>query len=542
MAIDAGDVVWKFRTEGAGDLSKAMDGVAQKAATIGKGMTIAGAAVTGTLTAMVAKTTQYGDTLAKSAKRTGVSVKATAEWGHVLDQGGASLETFEKALKKQSQVIFEAGQGTGTYTDTLDALGVSYEQLQGLSPEEQFDVLALALADVSDHTTQAALAQELFGRAGVDLLPTLNAGSEAINQMKQEAHELGIVMSDEQAAAAEEMADKWDEMMKSLQGVGLQIGTALMPLLTQLLGAIIPIITSVTEWMAANPELTGTITMVVGGVGALMTVLGPLLIMLPGIISAFGILSSALPVIGAGFAALTGPVGLAVAVIAGAALLIIQNWEGIKGGLEVIWDGIKAVFKGAADFVSEVFQAWVDFQVMKIEFVIEAWNKFKDAVLWVWDQIVGGIQSAADFIAGIIDGIFGIIGEVFSALRELALAAGDFLGFADGGVVPGYADGGAIKGYANGGLTDHRIVRVGERGPELVALPVGSNVMRNEDMRAAAKGGGGLNINGPLMQGVSIANDMDVDTVARQLAVKLEREMSLRSGGAGLARAAVSGA
>lgn len=47
---------------------------------------------------------------------------------------------------------------------------------------------------------------------------------------------------------------------------------------------------------------------------------------------------------------------------------------------------------------------------------------------------------------------------------------------------------GAGRGFASGGVTDHPIVKVGELGPELVALPVGSRVMSHSDMMTAAKG------------------------------------------------------
>ena len=83
----------------------------------------------------------------------------------------AAGETFEKALLRQSRTILDASQGTATAVDALDLLGLTYMDVEGLSPDESFLVLADAIAGIEDPATRAAAAQEVFGRSGAELIP-----------------------------------------------------------------------------------------------------------------------------------------------------------------------------------------------------------------------------------------------------------------------------------------------------------------------------------------------------------------------------------
>ena len=94
---------------------------------------------------------------------------------------------FENGIKRMSGFVEDAKDGLKTSTDALDKLGISVEDLQGLSPEESFRMLSSAIADLPDEVQKAALAQDVFGRSGTRLLPLLKEGSEGIAALRQEA-------------------------------------------------------------------------------------------------------------------------------------------------------------------------------------------------------------------------------------------------------------------------------------------------------------------------------------------------------------------
>lgn len=88
---------------------------------------------------------------------------------------------------------------------------------------------------------------------------------------------------------------------------------------------------------------------------------------------------------------------------------------------------------------------------------------------WVWNTASGyqALGRSAGFAA--------------DQLEELNAALGSVGGFASGGVVPGFASGGTIPGFANGG----RVVQVGEAGPELAFLPVGTQILSHGESKQA---------------------------------------------------------
>ncbi|MBY9021945.1 MAG: phage tail tape measure protein, partial [Candidatus Lokiarchaeota archaeon] len=173
--------------------------------------------------------------------------------------------------------IYDAEQGLATASDALDALGVSSEELEGKSPEQQFKILSSALADVDDASRKAALAQDIFGRAGTGMLPMLAEGSEGIAAMRKEAQELGIVFDQEAADSAAKFNDDMDRLKKSFTGVFQELGNKLIPifvddLIPAIKDTLVPMIQDFAEkvgnlvqWFAdLNPVAQKVILAVIG--------------------------------------------------------------------------------------------------------------------------------------------------------------------------------------------------------------------------------------------------------------------------------------
>jgi len=135
--------------------------------------------------------------------------------------------------------------------------------------------------------------------------------------------------------------------------------------------------------------------------------------------------------------------------------------------------------------------------------MVEAEAAAADAGVGIW----GGFF---DWLSQTAGSVFDWIGEAFSTLWEGITGGlsslGDLLGFAGGGVVTGMAGGGLIPGLAAGGMAEHRIVMVGEQGPEPAVLPVGTRVMSNAEMRAAIAEGQRTNYKGQMGEGMGEVN------------------------------------
>jgi hypothetical protein len=132
-------------------------------------------------------------------------------------------------------------------------------------------------------------------------------------------------------------------------------------------------------------------------------------------------------------------------------------------------------------------------------------------------------------MVGFVQPVIDIVGEVKSKIEAFASWLGSlkfanpFAGLGGGTSIPGttvdshgFVGGAQAFGTlsAPGGIT-----LVGERGPELVSLPVGSRVWSNADTRSMLGGGEAIINMGP----VYMNDKLDVEQVAYRVATILSR-------------------
>src|SRR5699024_10220869 len=113
----------------------------------------------------------------------------------------------------------------------LESLGINMNEVRAgtLDTEDAFAQSIQSLSGMSNEQEKAALATELFGtRMARQLLPALQDGSLSIEEAKEKAQELGIVMSEDQLKASEAFQDSYDDIKRSLSTVGREIGLNLM--------------------------------------------------------------------------------------------------------------------------------------------------------------------------------------------------------------------------------------------------------------------------------------------------------------------------
>jgi hypothetical protein len=223
---------------------------------IGKVAAVAGAAVVGAFGLMIKSYIKAGDEVHKMALRTGFSTDALSELKYAAEISGTTLESLEKGVKKMSKTILDASDGLMTYVRAFDRIGLKAEELIELSPEDQFDRIARAIASVENPTIRAATAQEIFGRAGTQLLPLFAAGEEGLEKLRKKAHELGIVFDQEAADKAAALTDALTTLKGSITGVTMGIAEKMVPALTVMVEAIS---TSMTNIKGDTGAMTASI-------------------------------------------------------------------------------------------------------------------------------------------------------------------------------------------------------------------------------------------------------------------------------------------
>ena len=161
------------------------------------------------------------DNLNDVAARTGVGVEALQAYGAAAKLSGTDVETFAKSIQKLSVNIGNATDEKSAKKFT--ALGIAFEELKAATPTEQFEMVADALARISDPAERAAAAVKLFGKGGIELGPLFSEGPGALTKMREEAVALGQVVSEDSIKAIAQMNDAFDKVWMTVKGITGQI-------------------------------------------------------------------------------------------------------------------------------------------------------------------------------------------------------------------------------------------------------------------------------------------------------------------------------
>ncbi len=324
---------------------------------IGTRITAFGASLAAPLAASVKVFSSAGDQLDKMSKRTGVSVEALSELGFAAEQSGADLATLEAGIRIMQRTMGDASQGLATAVDAFAALGLSAEQLAGLSPEQQFTVIAERLSQIADPTARAAAAMDVFGKSGTKLLPLLSDGAKGMAELRDQAHALGLTVSTESARDAALLTDTLNILWRVLKQGVFTIGSALAPVIVDVSNRITRVVVRVSEWIKQNKALVVTALKVTAAIVAGGIALVALGWLISGVAAAVGGLASvvagigaALGVIGSAVAAILSPMGLVIsAAVALAGTLLVTTDAGAEA---LAWLGDR--FRALKDTVFKV--------------------------------------------------------------------------------------------------------------------------------------------------------------------------------------------
>jgi hypothetical protein len=195
--------------------------------------------------ALITETAAAGDTIDKQSQRLGMTNEKYQEWSYILSQNGADISTLTMGMKTLTNQIDALGSGSKSAAEAFAKLGLSYEQLEGLSGEQQLTAVVQKLQGMKDETQRNAVANDLLGRSYMDLIPLLNQSAESVEELRARAHETGQIISDEAVQAAVDYTDAMDTLSKSFDGFKERIGAEILPGITEVAEGITDLINGI---------------------------------------------------------------------------------------------------------------------------------------------------------------------------------------------------------------------------------------------------------------------------------------------------------
>lgn len=380
-----------------------------KAMKIGAGVGAAGAAIAGPLLAAAKVFSDTSAPLDDLSKRLGVGGSKLSELQFAAEQSGASLETVEGGLKKLAKNLHGADEEGAKAVDTLGDLGLSVDELRGLSPDQQFNKIADAIAGIEDPSKKTALAMEIFGSSGADLIPMLENGSAGLAEMAEEGKKLGVVLSDDAIKSGAELDDTFGAFWSTIKGVTVQIGAAVAGPLTMFLKTISGIIGTVSKWIEQNAWLV----QVVGAVGVALVAAGAA-------IAAVGIaataLASGISVIGAVIGALLSPIGLVAVAVAGVVVALATLTDVFDPIINYLSEGFTWLSNIVGETIDGISAALSTGDIAAAAQI--AFTSLKLIVSKILESVLGIFGLSIADMSNMLGELYKQIGQVLSKLNE----------------------------------------------------------------------------------------------------------------------------
>lgn len=376
--------------------------------------------------------------LGDAAERAAEFVHNARETGQLRDWIAGALDT----LGKLGTVAVQVGQIVSTVFKGLDAGGSNF-----------LDTLVRVTGKVRDFL------QSVEGQSALKALGTaLNAVSAVVTQVM--------------LTALEQLAPVIIELAPGFAQFAQIVGE----LLVGALQAAGPLLQALASFLSSNVQW-----------------LGPLVLGLYAAVQAFQAVSAVMRIFNA--LAMVNPWVLLIAATIALAVLIVANWDKIKGivmaALQFLWnlflnwtlpgliikhwDTIKNVFASAIQWIIDRFNDLMGF----FKGIPGFFGKIGDAI---GEAIKVGFKAAINFLIDIVNGLI-------NGANKLIGGINDVNPFSDIPPIP------PIPKLAHGGLINRGgMAVVGEQGPELVSLPTGARVFSNQDSQQMFSGGGDIDV------------------------------------------------
>lgn len=189
----------------------------------------AAAAAVGGLSLMVKHSFSTIDSTAKMADVLGLTIDQMRGYQLAAQLAGVENAALETGFRRLQKNVSDARLGLTTAQRAFDAIGLSADRLNSMSPDEQFKAVADALRDVQSQSDRARVAQDLLGRSGITMLKLMENGAAGITAVQERSRRLRGELTRLDASKIEAANDAWAEMRTATTGVADQLAVRLAP-------------------------------------------------------------------------------------------------------------------------------------------------------------------------------------------------------------------------------------------------------------------------------------------------------------------------
>jgi len=338
------------------------------------------------------------ENLGNIADKLGVSFEFIQTLEESANRSGTSIDAVSAAFGRLQKSVLGVDEESKAAQKALAEIGVTAEQLQSLSPEEQYKLIGDALSGIEDPARRTAAATALFGRAGADLLPffrNLGPAASDIERLGGALSEIDRRRLDDFGAGLDALGVASSRLGELLLvpfaglGEGIAQGSAeFLGGINSIVGPIGDVLEPVLSGLGSAFELVGVI---IGGIGR---TIGAVLAPIGNLAQAFGSVGE---VFNTAFVDVVrylvdASVATTEWVVSFTPLgAIAANVGAIGDTVSRVANIIGTAFTQVTEYISEVVASWTEFF---------------------------GLQSAIETIGSVISSIFGGVSSTFETISK----------------------------------------------------------------------------------------------------------------------------
>ncbi|MEO1949665.1 hypothetical protein [Thioclava sp.] len=390
----------RFR-QGLGDAATGMRRLGQDLQRVGAGIS---ARVTAPILAAGAATTAAfvtsADSLADLQRQSDLAGMSAEEFklaAMTVQDYGIEQDKLADILKDVNDKFGDfVATGAGPLADFFEEIGptvgLTIDSFKGLSSSDALALYVTALEDANVSQAEMTFYMEALASDATALIPAFRNSGAEIRQTAKRARELGLEIDESLIKGARDvrkdfalvsgvLSTQLQQAIIGLAPVMATLMTELTPLLEGMMQGVARLAEFTTRLAAASPEALGWgigLTVAAAAIGPFLAGLG---FMISGIASVGSALAKVTTLL------MANPIGLAVAGIAGAAYLILRNWDAVGPWFARLWDDVRQIFSGFGQFLSGVFKG--------------EWSGAIDGLKTAWDGLTSYYQTLWDGIRGV---------------------------------------------------------------------------------------------------------------------------------------------
>lgn len=341
------------------------------------------------------------------AKEMGMSYEDTANFLGNLNKNGVDASSVMTGLKKAWQTASKNGKSMQSTLTELNSKMIN--------------------AATDTEAYQAAI--EVFGaKAGPAIAQAVREGRLSLDEFNISMSSFSGNVEDTFSATLDPI-DQTTITMNEVKATGAELSTTMQELLLPILRTLNEKLKEFREWWAGlNDDQKQTIVKI----AAIVAAIGPLLVVLGKVVSFIGTIMTMAPALGGVIAALSGPVGIVIAIIAAlvaAGVLLYKNWDTIKEkGAKLIsdmkekWTSFKTFMSGLLQWLKdETSRKWDETKQAIIDKVTSIKTNVTDKFSAMKESISQKISDIKESAVSKFDSMKESITDKFSAMKDSVL-------------------------------------------------------------------------------------------------------------------------